>query len=312
MKIKCPKCGVGKARRRCAREGNAEICSECCASIRDVDCGDCVHYSSALQYEDKRRVPASLPEGHFTMEVNDEVQNAVNDAMDMTQRGKTREAMAVLTGLLPAHPLHHDIPYGIGVVHAVKGEYEESIKWFDRAISIYPYSIESYYNRAVSYQKLLDVPNCIRSYQKVISIGPASDPEVAKARSFVEKMAASILKNEGVALDAYLLSGDKFNQAFELMERGDWQGALAGFRASAAINNRTAPCHGNMGLCHAQLGQKAEALVELARALKIDPRYQPALSNRKLVEQMEEGRPLENTEFKRVNHAMENFLKKRK
>ena len=62
------------------------------------------------------------------MEVNDEVQNAVSDALDMAQRGKTREAMAVLTGLLPDHPLHHDIPYGIGVVHAVKGEYEESIK----------------------------------------------------------------------------------------------------------------------------------------------------------------------------------------
>jgi tetratricopeptide (TPR) repeat protein len=174
------------------------------------------------------------------------------------------------------------------------------------------YSIESYYNKAVSYQKLLDVPNCIRSYQKVVSIGPASDPEVAKARGIVEAMAATILRTEGIALDAYLLSGDKFNQAFELMQRGDWQGALAGFRASAAINDCNAPCHGNMGLCHAQLGQKADALAELDRALQIDPDYQPALSNRKLADQMEEGRPLENTEFKSVNHALTNFLKKRK
>lgn len=304
MKVKCPKCGIGKARRCCAREGNAEICSECCASIRDADCGDCVHYAAACQYEDKHRVSANLAEISFTMEVNDDVQNAVNDAMEMAQRSKTREAMAVLTGLLPDHPLHHDIPYGIGVVHAVKGEYEESIKWFDRALAIYPYSIESQYNKAVSYQKLLDVTNCIRSYQKVVSIGPASDPEVAKARSIVENMAAMILKTVGLALDEYLLSGDKFNQAFALMERGDWQGALAGFRASAAINKRNAPCRGNMGICHAQLGHKAEALAELALALEIDPRYQPALSNQKLVAKMEEGRPSENTEFKSVNHAL--------
>lgn len=311
MKTKCPKCGTGKARRRCPREGDAEICSGCCASIRDADCGDCVHYASALQYEDNRRVSATSADGHFMMEANDEVQETVNDAMDMVQRGKTREAMAVLTGLLPDHPLHHDIPYGIGVIHAVKGDYEESIKWFDRAISIYPYSIESHYNKAVSFQKLLDVPNCIRSYQKVVSIGPSDDPEVAKARSRVEDMAAAILKTEGVSLDSYLRSGDKFNQAFQLMERGDWTGALAGFRASAAINDRNAPCHGNMGICHGRLGYKAEALAELDRALEIDPDYQPARSNRELVEQMEEGRPLAN-KSQHINYSLDSYLEERK
>ena len=50
------------------------------------------------------------------------------------------------------------------------------------------------------------------------------------------------------------------------MKRGDWQGTLREFSASAAINERKAPCHGNMGLCHAWMGHKAEALAEL-RAL---------------------------------------------
>ncbi len=109
----------------------------------------------------------------------------------------------------------------------------------------------------------------------------------------------------------YLRSCERFNEAFGLMERGDWQDALKGFRASAAINDRNAPCHGNMGICHAQLGHKAEALAELDRALEIDSKCQPAISNRKLAEQMEEGRPLENTVFKSVNHSMENFMKKR-
>lgn len=244
------------------------------------------------------------------MEVNDEVSDAVNGALESAQRGRFQFAMDTLTDLLPEHPLHHDVPYGIGVLHALKGEFEESIRWFDKAIAIYPYRIESNYNKAVSHQKLLDIPNCVRSYRKVMEIGPSDDPEVAQARSFIEALAAGIQRNEGIGLDAYLRSADKFNQAFELMERQDWRGALAGFRASAAINEGNAPCHGNMGICHGHLGNKAEALAELDRALEIDPDYQPALSNRKLVEKMEEGKPLANTTFQTVKHALDSLRKK--
>lgn len=245
------------------------------------------------------------------MELNDEVRETVSTALEMAQRGQSRKALAILSGLLPDHPQHHDVPYGIGVVHAIQGEHEEAIQWFDRAIAIYPYSIESYYNKAVAFQKLLDVPNCIRSYQRVVAIGPASDPEVAKSRGIIENMASVIMRTEGVSLDAFLRSGDKFNEAFELMDRGDWQGALEGFRASAALNDRNAPCHGNMGLCHANLGHKAEALAELDRALEINPDYQPARSNREVVTQMEEGSPLSGTTYQSINYSLENFRRER-
>ena len=312
MKTKCPNCGAGKARRLCARAGHVEICSACCASLRDEDCGECVHYAASLQYEETRGSSAAGLSGqHFMMELNDEVQEIVNEALENAQRGRLQSATDTLTALLPDHPRHHDVPYGIGVVHALKGEYEESVAWFDRAIRIYSHSIEAHYNKAVSYQKLLDLPNCIRAYQKVVAIGPASDPEVAKARSFVEDAASSIRRNEGVSLDAYLRAADKFNEAFKKMEAGDWRGAVNGFRASASIHDRSAPCHGNMGLCLAQLGHKAEALAELDRAIEINPGYQPAISNRRLVEAMTEGKPLESAGFESVDFSKESFLKKK-
>lgn len=312
MRVKCPECGTGKARRMCWRKGDVEICSECCASIRDEDCGECVHYASTLQYEENRRNSAlGLKAGHFMMEVSPEVQEAVDGALEAAQRGGLESAMETLTDLLRNHPRHHDVPFGIGVIHAMKGQHKEAITWFDRAIGIYPDSLESHYNKAVAYQKLLDIPNCVRSYQKVVAIGPASDPEVAKASSFVENMASTIRKTEGISLKSYLRAGDRFNEAFELMERGDWRGAVKGFRASAALNDRSAPCRGNLGLCLAQLGKKAEALAELDRALEIDPEYQPALSNRKIAERMTEGQPLENTRYESINFSMEKFMKKR-
>ncbi len=245
------------------------------------------------------------------MEINEEVSSTVNYALEAAERGRVQSAMDTLTSLWRDHPLHYGVAFGIGAIHALKEKHDTAIAWFDRAIAIFPDNIESHYNKAVAYQKLMDIPNCIRSYQKVVAIGPANDSEVGKARSILRDMAATVRKNYGIDLDAFLKAGDSFNEAFELMEREDWAGALAGFQTAASLNGSNAPCYGNMGLCFAYLGHKREALASLDRALEIDADYQPALSNRKLVEKMTEGAPLENVTFQSINHSLEKFLGKR-
>lgn len=227
------------------------------------------------------------------IEINPEVGQAVNSALEIAQRGEIQNALTRLTGLLHDHPRNHGVAFGIGAIYAIKREHKNAIKWFDKAIAINPFSEESHYNRAVAYQKLLDVPNTIRAFQKVVEIGQRGSAELARARGFLADMAAVIKKTEGVSLNVYLRAGDKFNEAHDLMQVGNWDGALKGFRASSALNGRSAACHGNMGICHGRLGHKAEALAALDRALEIDPEYQPALLNYPLVEQMEEGQPLE-------------------
>jgi Tfp pilus assembly protein PilF len=253
-----------------------------------------------------------LPDGHFLIEINPELEKSVNKALDQAQRGNTHKAMTALTELLHDHPRSHLVAFGIGCVHAVLGKHEESIQWFDKAIAIYPYFVEAHYNKAVAFQKLLDLPNCIRSYQKVVEFGEFTDPEVGQARSFIAIIAAGVLKKDGIELDDYLKSSDFFNQAFESMERSDFKEALEGFRASAAINEWNAPCNGNIGLCHAYLGHKADALAALDRALEIVPDYLPAGENRKQVEKMDEGAPMTHAAFKAINYGLESFKEEKK
>lgn len=303
--MKCPKCGIGKSRRHCARQGNTEICSECCASIRDAECGECVHYASVREYESSRRVSSKLPDGHFIVEINPAVQDAVNTALERAQRGDIQRAMATLTGLLREHPCNHDVCYGLGTLYAIQGESQEAIRWFDKAIAIYPYCIEAHFNRAVAYEKQMDVAMAVRSFRKVVEFGDPNEPEVTQAHAFIDHMAEVIQRTEGVGLDAYLQSGDQFNLAFELMEHGDWQCALTGFQAAMALNDGNAPSHGNTGLCHAYLGHKSLALAELDRAIELDPDYEPARRNRPLVENMAEGRPLEGTIFQSINYGLD-------
>src|SRR6266446_5413395 len=104
----------------------------------------------------------------------------------------------------------------MGTLHAISGDFKESINWFDKAISTFPYFVEAHFNKAVSYQKLFDVGNAIRAYRKVLELGDPSDTPAKQARSFLDGMAASIRKSDGIDLDSYIESQSEFDRAFEI------------------------------------------------------------------------------------------------
>ncbi len=309
MKTICPICNQRKAKRRCWRQNMEEICPLCCAEKRDTACGDCPHYVEAQKYEDARRPSAATPEKHFMIELNPEAEAAVDAAMKLVERGDVRRAGDALARLLREYPRDHMVRYGMGTLHAFKGEHQEAIRYFDQAIAIYPYFVEAHFNRAVACQKQVDLSGAIRGFRRVVEVGDPNDPPVAQARSQLKNMAEIIRETEGVDMEIFLESQETFNRAFVLMEQGDWLRALTGFRASAAKHDRNAPTHGNLALCLAKLGRKAAALAELDRALEIDPSYEPAMSNRLAVEQMEEGRPLETAGFKSIYYSREKILR---
>lgn len=311
MKNSCPLCEQRKAQRRCKRQDNAEICSLCCAQIRNDTCTGCSYYAAAQQYRASQHPAARRHEGHFVVELNPRVEAAVDAAMSLAERGKIKDARTALTQLLAEHADNHHVCYGMGTLHAISGNFKGAIEWFDKAIAVFPYFVEAYFNKALSHQKLFDVANAILAYRKVVALGEPGDAPARQAKSFLDNMAASIPQNEGVDLDGYIESQFGFDRAFKLMERGDWSGALDGFRASAAKHDRNAPTHGNMGLCLAQLGHKAQALAQFDRALEIDPQYLPAVTNRLVAESMEEGTPLTGAAIKIVEFAKEQLLARR-
>jgi tetratricopeptide (TPR) repeat protein len=289
----------------------AQVCPLCCAGQRDETCGDCAHRLTAERYHAERHASADLPEGHFIAEINPEVECAVNEATELAQRGKMGQAQAAMERLLSEHPANHSVYFGMGVLHVIQSNHRESIKWFDQATAIYPYFVEAHYNKCIACQKLLDVAGAIRASRRVVAVGDPKEPEVKQAKAFLADMAATIRENDRVDLDTYLTTQDAFNSAFALMEQSAWEEALAGFRAAEALIDRNAPTHGNLGLCLAQLGRRAEALTELDRALEIDPRYEPARQNRRVVERMIEGRSLGAAEFRSIEFGKEQVKRER-
>jgi tetratricopeptide (TPR) repeat protein len=54
-------------------------------------------------------------------------------------------------------------------------------------------------------------------------------------------------------------------------------------------SNNHVQSYGNLGLCYAFLGKKQEALAAFDKALTIDPKYEPAITNRALFMSQKDG-----------------------
>ncbi|MEN8255417.1 MAG: tetratricopeptide repeat protein [Verrucomicrobiota bacterium] len=305
MKKKCPVCNQGKPRRDCHLKGDETICSRCCAEMRGNPCGDCPHYIEALRHEAERWRANNLPDGHFIAEINPEAQDAVDAALDLALDERFDEAFEDMEKLVGEYPRNHDVCYGMGTLYGMAGNHGESVEWFKKAVAILPYFPEAHFNMAVAYQKICQLGSMAEAFRKAVEYGDPEEEYYQSAKSQLEHMAKVIMENEGVDLDSYIASSREFNRAFELMEERRWEAALDGFRAAIACHDRNAPTHGNMGLCLANLGHKADALAELDRALEIDPEYEPAMTNRLVVEQMVEGHPLEGVGFKAIEFSRE-------
>ena len=239
MKNPCPLCNARKAQRLCLRSKNASICSVCCANIRNETCTGCSHYGAARQYESDRSQRIThkpLPEGHFLMAVNPAVEDAVDAALDVGLRGNIGAAWMQITQLLKEHPRNHTVCFGMGTLHIMKGERIEAVEWFDKATLIYPYFAEAHFNKALAYQQQLNIAGAVSAYRKAVEFGDPSEDYTKKAQSFLDDMAATIRRNEGVDLDSYIEAMQLFDQAFALMEKQDWAGALKGFRALSLIH----------------------------------------------------------------------------
>lgn len=292
MKQKCPECSKGKARRKCHRKGDVEICSTCCATMRDESCGDCVFYGETrIRKLAKHSRP--LPGGHFLAEISDDVSHAVHEGLVRAQRGEGVAVIRDFLAMLEDHPRSHILLFGIGTAHACCGKHRDSIGWFERAIDAFPHCIEARVNLATAYQKLGDFSNAVRAHRKVLEYGNPRDPDIARSREFIDDVKAMLYsQHHGISIDAFLASSDNFNEAFECMERKEWEKAIRLFKAVLKVNPISVPGHGNLGMCYAQVGRKADAISALNKALELDPDYEPAHLNLRNAEMMEEGKPL--------------------
>jgi tetratricopeptide (TPR) repeat protein len=127
------------------------VCPKCCAQIRNPSCATCSYYKTAEKYaEDKFRKSGGKS---FIIELNEEVDKAVDKALALIERKKLKKAEKHLAELLSEYPNYHMVQYGMGALFAFKGQNDKAIFHFKKAVDIFPYFAEAYYNLGVAYKK---------------------------------------------------------------------------------------------------------------------------------------------------------------
>ncbi|MCF8372641.1 MAG: tetratricopeptide repeat protein [Bacteroidales bacterium] len=202
------------------------------------------------------------------------------------------KAEKILLALRREHPFVDNVYFGLGVICVFRDETEKGIHYFEKAIELSPDYVEAWHNKGSLHQKRLEIDLMVKSYRKVVELGNESEDFVKHAKEILDDMEASIRKDKNMTFDEYADSMSFFKDAFAAMEKSDWDKAISGFTRVLSFDPKHTQTYGNLGICYAQLGRKLEALDHFDRALELDPKYGPAITNRQLVELLEEGEKL--------------------
>jgi tetratricopeptide (TPR) repeat protein len=290
MATKCSICNRVKGKRICKIQDRHLICSQCCGENRGSRCEGCPYFEDATRLEKLRN--ASKREKEFIIEIKEEIDEAVDRALEAVERKKFSQAKKILDGLLQTDPKYYMVLYGQGVFFAMQKQYDAAIEYFKKTVNAFPVFVEAQYNLAVAYQSIFDIANMIRAFRKVINLTQPGSEFHAKALDMIQYVEKSMRENNGPGLDAFIKAQDEFDQAFHLMENGDWKNAIKGFERSLRWHSGLPQPYGNMGICYAKMGERQAAIAAFERALEIDPNYEPAISNKAATEKLEEGQSL--------------------
>jgi len=238
----------------------------------------------------------------FIVEIDPEIDAAVDRALAVLESGNVAEAEELMKRLVRESPRFHIVQYGMGVVHALKEEYEDSIIHFDKAIKIFPYFTEAWFNKSSSHKQLFQVADSIKSSRKVVELGDPEDRCAKEAKRFLRDIEKQIAKDSCLDIDSFLANMEAFEAAFKKMENGAFGEAIKGFQRVLEKDPKHVQSFGNLALCHSFLGKRQEAQDAFDQALLIDPAYAPALQNRALLLSLPEGKNLPHKKFKTIEY----------
>ena len=282
MKKKCTVCVTTQGKRGCLLNDMTLICPRCCAEIRNPACEGCSYYKESQKFAlEKTHKPASK---HFTMRIVPEVDDEINRALEMAEVGNLAGAEALIRSLMKENADLYSIHFAMGTIYAFKEQYDEAIACFDKSIAIFPYFVDSWFNRALTAHKKGDIVELVFSLHQVIEIGEDDNKTVQMAKQHLKVFDGLSRIENGLPLDDFIESLKIFNAAFKLMQDKQWTKAIANFKTVISMNPKSPQAFSNMGLCYAYLKEDHQAMEAFNQAIVIDPSYEPAIINKNTFE----------------------------
>ena len=191
----------------------------------------------------------------------------IANAIFALDAGEIGLAEKTFNKLYKKHPNNDYVHYGMGLIAGIHGELEQARLHLTRAVELAPNFVEALYNLAITLQKLMQLGDTILCYRRVLQIAPDDDPVRADAQEQLDSMEKAILENENVSIETFIQSDQIFHRGVSLMNAQEWQDAISHFKEVVELNPSAPQSFGNLGICHASMGEKQLALDAFDAAL---------------------------------------------
>ena len=297
--MKCSLCQERKGKRVCKIKAAQLICPICCASLRTEVCEGCSYYGPCLAYQREKQLNHKKD---FLVEILPEIDERCDVALELAEKGKLAQATAILEELRQQHPNYHMVIYGIGACHALRGDLDQAIPCFERAVEIFPLLAQAHYNLGTAYMQKVNFQKAVSAYENAIAVD-RRDGEVGRlARKHLDELETLVRSHSGISLAQYLNNTRTFDKAFAALRDGQYPLSIELFEQVLKVDKNHVQSYGNMGLAYASLGNRQKALECLDKAIELDPEYEPAIINRQAVVRIPDGQALRTPELLEISY----------
>jgi tetratricopeptide (TPR) repeat protein len=218
-----------------------------------------------------------------TIERNPDCWMAYNNlGVAFLQKGQVDEAIAHYQKALQIKPDYAEAHSNLGTVLLQKGQVDEAIAHFQKALQIKPDYAEAYSNLGDVFLQKGQVDEAIAHYQKALQIKPDyADTHSNLGNAFLQKgqvdeAIAHFQKALQIKPD-YAEAYSNLGNAF--LQEGRVDEAISHYRKALQIKPELSEPHYNLGNAFLQKGQVSEAIAHYQKALEIKPDYAEAHGN---------------------------------
>jgi tetratricopeptide (TPR) repeat protein len=251
----------------------------------------------------QRKLAPEREEHFFITEIKPDLDETVNCLMQRLDQGEGKLIESEITKLLEDNPSYHLTNYAMGVYQAVVEKNPASaIRFLEKAVLIFPQFAQAHFNLGTAAEETFDIPKAVEAFRAAKRY--SEDGEIAKmARKELKLLERAVLENTAFPnLDAYVANARLFDRAFKCLNDLQFEQAVELFQRVLSENPKHVQSYGNLALAYAGLGRRSDALACFDRALELDSDYEPAIKNRRIMEQMREGEPFIPVFIKQVDY----------
>ena len=105
----------------------------------------------------------------------------------VVNKGDLPAADAALTEAAQSLNANREVFYNLGEVKFAKGETDEAMKWYQRAVDVDANWAKPYFKLGLGKLQKADMPGAIQMMEKVIAVEPTS-AEAAQAKALIEQL----------------------------------------------------------------------------------------------------------------------------